>query len=437
MRKQLLVSLSLFGLALSGEAFAGECAPGNAPGSCHTLAPSADIVFNDWQIPSLTGSSYVWNGDSVEIAPPSGNGSTVAKPGLSATIGAGGWGQGAAEPMAIAHVKYEYTVAPGVQYLLRPGATGYTFDCMSGTSLCYQQAADLRYIWTSALADIKRAYRVTALGTVPAGVTSVPLKVAYTVGMHINGTVASGAGFVAGVMGRTIVNFGSYTPRAPSGWNYSYDGVTCDSVYSNGQHGLDCKRRSGVAVATQGSAHSEVFDFAAPIAALGNLQLRVIASASRHSPTCRDQTTPDGTQCVVTPYIGYGHVVADPYVFIDPAWPHAARFKLEMSADEADSTWVTPARTAFDTMNLTFTTVDGGTGTDLDGGTADGGSGGEVDGGTADGGSGGEVDGGTGVAPPKATGCQSVGQLGSAWLLVSLVFGVRRHRPRVGFDEGR
>jgi MYXO-CTERM domain-containing protein len=65
-------------------------------------------------------------------------------------------------------------------------------------------------------------------------------------------------------------------------------------------------------------------------------------------PDCIVVTTPEGDRCLVPPYDGRASLLVDPYVYIDPTWPHASWFEVQTTSDQANDTWVAVKRTSVD-----------------------------------------------------------------------------------------
>jgi hypothetical protein len=148
---------------------------------------------------------------------------------------------------------------------------------------------------------------------------------------------------------------------------------------TNDNGGLRCRLPENDGAWTSVSANhiAGTFKHYVPITKLTEVQLSVAAHILTGSSACRDRFVGGETQCVSSPIVASGHAVADPYLYIDPAWEYASYFTIEMATDETDTTWVTPERTPFDPVTLgapTETNNDGGVDADAGGALADAGS---------------------------------------------------------------
>lgn len=390
-RAAVLVALSAT-LLTTATALAEECTSALV-GSCHILEPSDAISSQgDVAAPILGGDNYIWNEASVTVAPPTPEpGSIATHPGLKLRLGAGGWGEESKEPMAYAQAAFEYLTPPGILWLEPTSATHwYEFACMAGTTLCYEDmrnADTVHYIWLQALSTIQRAYRVVKVnpGTLPKSVLSVPLKIDYRMGVHITGWSedVDGVGLIPGLAGYAHVLFKDTLQGSSV---IKTEGVVCPLKKDR----LGCiTYGSHEPVPSGANTASGTFDFLAPLASLESLALNINASIRvPNGATCRERQTSQGPTCLNAPWSASGYAVADPFVYIDPAWQYASWFKVEMAADETDTAWVTPVRSAIDTATLMPLGDSGVTPSGGDAGAAqhgDGGSTGQVDAG-ADGG---------------------------------------------------
>lgn len=349
-------------LLLAGAARADVCPEQTQPKSCHKVRPTAEEANTDAVVSPLGKyTPFVWNEGHVRLEPPTGNGAYATSPGLDLTIGAGGWGAGAKEPMAIARTSFAYLTDTNVSYLNPPppSSPAYRFGCTEGTDLCASSgvASPAYAIWTTSSAFLQRMYRLTKINpaALPGGVTSVPLLIDYKVGIHVTGRQElKPTGDIEGLTASTAVLFGYFTQSSAS-YGYSPDGVTCSI-----SNGIRCSSAtSGMQLSdVSGNEHSGTFAFGVPLDALELIALRVNASLYvPTSPQCRDRQIGQETICLVSPFGASGHAVADPYVYIDPAWAYASWFKLEIAEDETDTTWTIPERVRIDTESLTV--VDG------------------------------------------------------------------------------
>jgi len=197
--------LMVSGLSLAAmgsvTARAGQCPAKLKPGlSCHTIRPSLELVTQGASLfaPIQNYSGYAWHEGEAHIPPPAKQNATIsAKPGLELRIGAGGWGDGAKEPMAIARMTMAYTTDQGVDFLLPPSKVGYGYDfpCQPDTQLCYLESDGSRYhIWTPTSALVNRAYRITKINPapLPSSVKQVPILVDYRMATHVEGTREQG-----------------------------------------------------------------------------------------------------------------------------------------------------------------------------------------------------------------------------------------------------
>lgn len=379
-------TLSLSALAMRAlPARAEVCPVGVGIGSCHTIHPTDEISSQgDISAPFPGAAHYVWNEASISIPPPA-SGTIATEPGLEMRLGAGGWGENSREPMAIAQASFSYTTPDGVQWLNPTSASKwYEWPCTPGTVLCHREMGnvDVRYyIWTSARSTIRWAYRVVQVnpGTLPTSVKQVPLKIDYRMGVHIRGLRedSDGVGLAPGLDASAHVLFTDSSGNTK--------GVMCPLT----KDGLKCiTYLKNEPVPSGAYTASGSFDFPAGLKVLEKLVL--VLNASVHVPnsaTCRERQTSQGPTCLNAPWAASGHAVADPYVYIDPAWEYASWFKVEMAADETDTAWVTPTRSPIDTETL-MPLGDGGVASGDDAGAAqpgDGGSDGQVDGGAVGG----------------------------------------------------
>jgi MYXO-CTERM domain-containing protein len=347
--------------------------------------------------------------------------------------------------MALARTRFQYTTDTSIQYISPTnGSNGiwYRFACVEGTPLCYRDEQNELDVWKNGTAGLHRRYRLTKInpGTLPRGVTHAPILVDYKMAHVIDGTYKQGGMTVPGLRSKTTVAFGHYE----SGANGKY--VFRQSIVQGfGKlNSATCWGADGNFVDPTGRTCAGRFRRQVPIASGDALQLIATAELIIDSaPGCEMVDTPDGPQCLVKPWNASGHAISDPYVFIDPAWEYASWFKLEMSADETDSVWVTPERTHLDPETLTLLS-DGGVpladdgGVDRVDGGADGRDGGVDTGGDQDAavgpGATSALDAGTtgGSGKQSGGGCQlaSGNSPGSLWLLAGLLAVALRRRRR-------
>jgi hypothetical protein len=341
------------------------CESGNKPGSCHVVEPTLELVTQGTVVAPLGHyTPFVWHGAEKHVDPPPANGGSWTQPGLELRLGAGGWGEGAQEPMAIAQTTFSYLTDEGVDFLAKTdGNNGiwYKFACEEGTPLCYQDSAGGQLdVWQSASAAVRRAYRLTQVNAtaLPSSVTHVPMLVDYKMSVVVEGTREQGDQTLPGLSASTQVTFGFWDPFKDDLYNLKQKGV----MASYRATGIYCSTYGvGDPLPTQGNTCSGTFLNAVPLSRRDLLVLVVYAATSfDKAPICRNVDTPEGTQCLVRPWGASGHAAADPYVYIDPNWEYASWFKLEMASDESDTTWVTPERTAIDPETLTFLSDAGG-----------------------------------------------------------------------------
>lgn len=366
-RRSVRESVLLLGLAgsvlPSSSAQADLCGDYATPQSCYTLRPDLKLVTQGTStLPLGSPVPYHWHEATKQIDPPSAKvGEYVTRPGLTLNLAVGVFGVGPGEPMALARTTFRYTTATSVPYISPTnGSNGvwYRFPCEEGTPLCYRDtSSNTLDVWKNGVAILRRRYRLTKInpGTLPATVTHVPLVVDYRMAHVVEGTYRQGGMTVPGLRSKTTVAFGEYS-RANSG-AYNFRGAT---VQGFGKlNSVECWGTDGNFVDPTGRTCAGSFRRQASVAA-GDM-LGLIATAELiidTAPACEQVDTPDGPQCLVKPWSASGHAIADPYVFIDPAWAHASWFKLEVSADETDTVWATPERSAIDPETLTL--LDGG-----------------------------------------------------------------------------
>jgi hypothetical protein len=357
-RRLFASSLTLAALGAS-PVRAEVCESGNKPGSCYIVEPSLELVTQGTVVAPLGQfTPFVWHGAEKRVDPPPANGALWTQPGLDLRLGAGAWGQGAQEPMAIAQTTFSYLTAEGVNFLApTDGNNGiwYRFACEEGTPLCYQDGAGGRLdVWQNASAAVRRAYRLTQTNPtpLPSSVTHVPMLVDYKMSVVVNGTREQGDQTAPGLSASTQVTFGFWEPFKDDLYNLKQKGVMASYRAS----GIHCSTYGfNEPLPTQGNTCSGTFLNDVPLSRRELLVLIVYAATSfDKAPICRNVDTAEGTQCLVRPWGASGHAAADPYVYVDPNWEYASWFELEMASDDSDTTWVTPERTAIDPETLTF-----------------------------------------------------------------------------------
>lgn len=343
--------------------------------SGHFLEPSDEVLHsNNAEVPLDHATAYVWTSGTAHVDPPKVDpGADRSLPGFDIALGAGGWGERAAEPMAIAYIRYAYTAQSGVNWLYAPHDDRPYVSCEPGQELCVSSTViNYNRIHQRAYAFIRRMYRLKQINPapLPADITSVPLKVDYTVGIHVSSSIPN-----PGPLGREAAARGDAVVALswPVSGTFSSQsaGISCSSGNLSDIYGLTCNTAGlptrPIEPPPSGPSHRGTFDAAIPLAAIDTIQLVLKADIFAFTPACTDQPLKDGTACVVPVYSTTGHAVADPFVYIDPAWPQASWFKVEMATDETDTTWTEPQRSPpFDTATLK----------PMDGGGVDGGTGG-------------------------------------------------------------
>lgn len=345
---------------LSATARADECGSDQTV-SCHVTQPNKDQVNMGGVVPLGNYTPFVWREGRARVEPPANpNNEPFGGPGIEITLGAGGWGEGGSEPMAIARSTVQMLVSDGVYGYFRPlTGTGLNFDCPDGPVLCAAGSAGNRLLQTAS-SQIRRRYRVrqTNPATLPSAVTSVPVMLDYRVGIYMSSTSDFGPGIRDGLTSSVSVSFGSLTSSRKV------------RVECSGGSAVSCSVNGDVYAPIAGKRLDGTLTYFAPVAALDKLML-VLGVANYVEPgACVDVMTPEGIHCLVKPWRGSGHGVADPYLYIDPSWQYASWFTVEVSADETDTSWVTPRRTNVDLETLTgLVEGDGGVGR-TDAGTA-------------------------------------------------------------------
>lgn len=349
-----LAALSAVGL-ISAAARADVC--GSAQNvSCHTTQPTKEQSTMGAAVPLGHYTPLIWNEGHVRIEPPANpKNNATGNPGIDITLGAGGWGKDGAEPMAIARTSINMLVGQGVYGYFEPKpGIGINFDCPNGPVLCSVDSAGSRLLQT-ANSQVRRRYRVrqTNPAPLPNSVTAVPVKVDFRVAIYISGNSDFGRDFREGLTSSVSVQFGSLTISKKA------------RVECGGGSTVSCSVNGAAYAPIQGTRLDGTLTYQAPIAALDQLMLHLGVGNFVERGACVDMVTPEGTYCLIKPWRASGHGVADPYVYIDPSWQYASWFALEMSADETDTTWVTPQRTNVDLETLTgLVESDAGVGVD-------------------------------------------------------------------------
>jgi hypothetical protein len=344
--------------------------------SCHTTGPAAGLITEPSPQPQLfVGAPTHWvQGYFLNEALPSAGDYT--RPGIELSLGAGGLGTGAQEPVAVAMVNFEYLLADGVTWMME-GPYG-NYSCAANSNLCYEAGSDYYLIWDAAISNIRRNYRAIKInsGTLPPSVEHIPVLIDYRMAIYNTGTTRGEEGPIDALNGQTTVNFGYYTASA-SGTGFTYRAESSAICINGWSNVVSCQDAIGEAYEPiDGREHSGTLATSIPLQAIDKMALWLNANIRpMSSPTCQDEQVDGQTVCVVAPFGGSGHAVADPYVYIDPAWEYASWFEIEMSADETDTTWVTPERTPLDLETLM--PIEGG---DPDAGTTGPDAGGDGDG---------------------------------------------------------
>jgi hypothetical protein len=401
--------LLLSGLVCSvlppSSAQADVCVEGNKPGSCYILEPDIKLVTQGTTaFPIGNHVPYIWHEASKEVPPPVAEpGEYVSQPGLDLSLAVGVWGVGAEEPMVLARTSFRYTTDPSIEYLFpTDGSNGiwYKFACEEGTPLCYADTDGEFDVWKNSKAALRRSYRLTQTnpGTLPKTVTHAPILVDYKMALVVEGTHQQGGMTVPGLTGKATVAFGHWEPFKDDLYNYRSGLVQLYGKLDS----VECWGDDGNFVDPTGRTCAGTFLRQVPLVHGDKLALEASAELFvQTAPACEEVDTADGPQCLVKPWNASGHAIADPYLYIDPTWEYASWFKLEISADETDTVWVTPKRTEIDPETLMPLSVPSG----------DGGGGGDA----GDSGDGGAMagDGNTGTAGDGDTGTGGNGDSGS------------------------
>lgn len=335
--------------ALSAVGLIGDAARADVCGSaqnvsCHTTQPTEEQSTMGAAVPLGRYTPFSWHEGHARVEPPANpKNNATGNPGIDITLGAGGWGKDGSEPMAIARTTVNMLVSEGVYgyFAPKPG-TGINFGCPNGPVLCSVDPGGSRLLQT-ANSQVRRRYRVrqTNPAPLPKSVTEVPVKLDFRLAIYISGNSDFGGGFREGLTSSVSVQFGSLT---------SSKKVRAECT---GGSTVSCGVNGGSYAPIQGKRLDGTLSYQAPIAALDQLMLYLGVANFVESGACKDVVTPEDTYCLIKPWRASGHGVADPYVYIDPSWQYASWFALEMSADETDTTWVTPQRTNVDLETLT------------------------------------------------------------------------------------
>jgi hypothetical protein len=354
-------------MALPTTAWAELCVDEKVIASCHTYDPSDKIPRDQGAAPggpSVPG--YVGTFAAVKCEtgnkscepPPHPMGQKFTHtPGMRLELQAGGWGQGAQEPMAFARVHVQFAIPPGdvsVRILPPDGpnnvVTNYQYPCEEGTALCVGGK-----VHQTARMFVQRSYRITQTSaTTFAPSDQIPVVVDYKI--LISSNFSGQEGFLA--TGTASVEL---TPTS--------NGMRPSTNSSK----VICKR-TGL-MSCNGGTQSLMPDSDGLLRgslrrSLGmnyigqKILLSLTAFAQplidRKCNTAEAQANPDKcalfaqTQAGITVVGESMNVVADPFVYIDPTWKFASEFKLEVAGDETDTTWFVPERTNFDPKTLTF-----------------------------------------------------------------------------------
>lgn len=358
------------GVLLAGIAQAEVCPAGEQGKSCHSTGPTEEQSGDGVALTVLPGVPVVaWQSGGVEIEP--GEPSELeSQPGLRTTLSGGLWGNSGAEPIAVAIASFEYYPDASVDFLAQPDPEDYyAFACELGEPLCMAYGAGLQYrrIRQSAGAFMQRRYRITQVNpaALPAAVTAVPLLVDYAISFFAQGEQELAVGTRSAIFNTGSVELGHFE-SIQNTIQFRGVGVECGSQ----QAGPTCFETLANGSTTAGSM-SGTLARDVPLTRLDAVALRIEAVTSHsEAPECRDQPSNPGDDCLIMPWSGSGHTVVDPYVYIDPAWQYASWFELEISADETDTTWVTPQRTPIDAETLTLLDGAGGAGGETSSGGA-------------------------------------------------------------------
>lgn len=382
------------------------CGPGSS--SCHSTVPSAAQGQNGGGFSAIPGYPPLALESGKLVIEASSVATNAAEPGIDISTAGAAYGSGGREPIAIGYVTYKLLPAPGQTYLKdRPS---YSFSCKAGDPLCHDDLS----VATTGQGHVVRRYRVTKVdgATLPADVKTAPILADYAMGFTQKGIREGAPAHV--FRAQTSVQLGG--DRTYCNWLAA--GPTCARV---------APQAGEVPATAKGTMRREVL-----IGGTDPLYLTVVAKITpdKTGEACKPRNEIQGSPCLKLPWEGSGHAVADPYVHVDPAWPHAAAVKVEMAEDETEATWVVPKRTPLDLETLTLGpegVVPGG---------PDAGPGGGPGAGTSDGGPGGATGGAAEDTPasadsggchvPRSSGRSGALSLAAITAFVAAALGLRR-----------
>ena len=315
--------------------------------SCHSLAPTATQAKGGGTPLAIAGYPPLGSlAGAITLAATNAN-THASDPGLVTEASAAAWGSAGREPIVAASIRYEFKPADGLLYL--NDETSYSFSCDPATdALCFPDGTVVR----TARATLKRRYRVVVApgATLPADVSSAPILVDYEVYFaHQGSHLGSEGAPIAATWAQASVKFGNYSASG-GGFIFNGKGVDCSSRNAGV---LECRSSTGNAP-TKGTLSPMQVN----IGENTSYFLQILAAAHRNdAATCTPRVQIEGQPCLVDPWSGSARVVTDPYVYVDPAWPHAASVLVQMAEDEDATTWVVPQRTQldFDTMKIVDT----------------------------------------------------------------------------------
>lgn len=315
--------------------------------SCHTLAPTAAQAKGGGTPLAIGGYPPLGALAGALTLEATKANAHASDPGLVTEVSAAAWGSAGREPIVAASLRYEFKPAAGLLYL--NDETSYSFSCEPATdALCFDDTSVVK----TGRASLKRRYRVVLApgATLPADVTSAPVLVDYEVYFANQGShLGSEGAAIAATRGEASVKFGHYSA---SGGGHIFNGKGVDCF--TGNFGvLECLSGSGSAPTKGTLSPTQV-----KIGEDTSYYLRLQATVRRNdTATCTTRAQIEGQPCLVDPWSGSGRVVTDPYVYVDPAWPHATSVLVQMAEDEDETTFVVPQRTYvdFDQMKIVAT----------------------------------------------------------------------------------